>query len=148
NPLPPERRVPGSVGVPTGTEVAVIDPARRFLAAGERGEVVVRGATLTPGYLNNPAANEETFFDGWFRTGDLGLVDGGYVQLVGRLKEMILRGGENISPAEIEDVLRAHPAVTDAACFGVPDAKYGELVAAAVVVSGDVEPGQHRQRRP
>jgi acyl-CoA synthetase (AMP-forming)/AMP-acid ligase II len=141
NPLPPERRVPGSVGVPTGTEVAVIDPARRFLADGERGEVVVRGATITPGYLNNPAANEETFFDGWFRTGDLGVVDGGYVHLVGRLKEMILRGGENISPAEIEDVLRAHPVVTDAVCFGVPDAIYGELVAAAVVVSSDVEPG-------
>jgi acyl-CoA synthetase (AMP-forming)/AMP-acid ligase II len=141
NPLPPERRVPGSVGVPTGPEVAVIDPARRFLAAGERGEVVVRGTTITPGYLNNPAANEETFFDGWFRTGDLGVVDGGYLHLVGRLKEMILRGGENISPAEIEEVLRAHPAVTDAACFGIPDAKYGELVAAAVVVSGDVEPG-------
>ena len=150
NPLPPERRVPGSVGVPTGTEVAVIDPGRRFLADGERGEVVVRGDTITPGYLNNPAANDETFFDGWFRTGDLGVVDGGYLHLVGRLKEMILRGGENISPAEIEDVLRAHPAVTDAACFGVPDAKYGELVAAAVVVSGDVEPDllvQHCRER-
>jgi acyl-CoA synthetase (AMP-forming)/AMP-acid ligase II len=141
NPLPPERRIPGSVGVPTGTEVAVIDPARRFLADGERGELVVRGDTITPGYLNNPSANHETFFDGWFRTGDLGVLDGGYVQLVGRLKEMILRGGENISPAEIEDVLRAHPAVTDAACFGVPDDKYGELVGAAVVVSEDVEPG-------
>ena len=66
--------------------------------------------------------------DGWFRTGDLGSLDGdGYLQLVGRLKEMILRGGENIAPAEVEDVLRAHPAVVDVACFGLPDAKYGEL---------------------
>ena len=83
-----------------------------------------------------PEANAEAFRDGWFRTGDRGVLEDGYLRLQGRIKEMILRGGENISPYEIEDVLLAHPAVTDAVCFGVADEKYGEEVAAAVVVSG------------
>jgi acyl-CoA synthetase (AMP-forming)/AMP-acid ligase II len=139
NPLPPARRVPGSVGVATGTEVRVVDRQLRFLPDGSAGEVVIRGPGLTPGYLNNPQANAEAFFDGWFRTGDRGVLEDGYLRLEGRLKEMILRGGENISPAEIEDVLRAHPAVADAVCFGVEDEKYGEEVAAAVVLSGDVD---------
>ena len=139
NPLPPARRVPGSVGVATGTEIGVIDDRRSLLPEGHRGEVVIRGPGVTPGYLDNPEANAEAFFDGWFRTGDCGVVEDGYLRLVGRLKEMILRGGENISPAEVEDVLRAHPAVDDAVCFGVPDEKYGEVVAAAVVLSQDIE---------
>jgi acyl-CoA synthetase (AMP-forming)/AMP-acid ligase II len=141
NPLPPARRVPGSVGVATGTEVRVVDRQRRFLPEGSAGEVVIRGPGLTPGYLNNPQANAEAFFDGWFRTGDRGVLEGGYLRLEGRLKEMILRGGENVSPAEIEDVLRAHPAVADAVCFGVEDEKYGEEVAAAVALSGEVDEG-------
>jgi acyl-CoA synthetase (AMP-forming)/AMP-acid ligase II len=95
---------------------------------------------VTPGYLGNPDANREAFVEGWFRTGDLGLRDAdGYLHLIGRLKEMILRGGENIAPAEIEDVLRAHSAVVDAAAFGVPDEKYGELVAVAVSLTDDAD---------
>jgi acyl-CoA synthetase (AMP-forming)/AMP-acid ligase II len=139
NPLPPARRVPGSVGVATGTEVRVVDRQRRFLREGCPGEVVIRGPGVTAGYLSNPQANAEAFFDGWFRTGDRGVLDGGYLRLEGRLKEMILRGGENISPAEIEDVLLAHPAVADAVCFGVEDERYGEEVSAAVALSGEAD---------
>jgi acyl-CoA synthetase (AMP-forming)/AMP-acid ligase II len=140
NPLPPASRRPGSVGVEAGAEVRIVDAAGADVPAGATGEVAVRGRGLTPGYLNNPEANAEAFVDGWFRTGDLGSVDGdGYLALVGRLKEMILRGGENIAPAEVEDVLRAHPAVIDAACFGVPDEKYGELVGAAVSLNADTD---------
>jgi acyl-CoA synthetase (AMP-forming)/AMP-acid ligase II len=90
------------------------------------------------GYLNNAAANEDAFVGDWFRTGDRGVVRDGYLYLEGRLKEMILRGGENISPAEIEQALLAHPAVTDAVCFGVSDARYGEVPAAAVTLGQDV----------
>jgi len=139
NPLPPARRIPGSVGIATGTDIAVIDRHRRFLPEGTQGEVVVRGPSITPGYLNNPAANAESFFDGWFRTGDIGVIADGYLRLEGRLKELILRGGENISPSEIEQVLLAHPAVVDAVCFGVPDEKYGEKVAAAVTLCADAD---------
>jgi acyl-CoA synthetase (AMP-forming)/AMP-acid ligase II len=142
NPLPPEPRRPGSVGVATGTEIGIIDRSRAFLPDGSEGEVVVRGASITPGYLDNPAANADSFFDGWFRTGDIGVIDDGYLRLKGRLKEMILRGGENISPLEIEDVLRTHPAVADAVCFGVADEKYGELVGAAVTLSQDADEQQ------
>ncbi|HEX5295212.1 MAG TPA: acyl--CoA ligase [Streptosporangiaceae bacterium] len=138
NPLPPAARVPGSVGVPAGAEISVIDPAGRFLAAGESGEVVIRGPGVMSGYLSNPAANEGAFVDGWFRTGDRGAVRDGYLYLEGRLKEMILRGGENISPAEVEQALLAHPAVADAVCFGVSDDRYGEVPAAAVTLSQDV----------
>lgn len=97
---------------------------------------------MTSGYLNNPDANAEAFVDGWFRTGDLGVLKDGYLFLQGRLKEMILRGGENISPYEIEDVLLAHPAVADAVCFGIDDAKYGEVVGAAVALQGEASPGE------
>ena len=129
NPLPPRRRGASTVGVAAGAEIRIADKAGAELPLGDAGEVLIRGPGLTTGYLGNPEANAEAFVDGWFRTGDLGSVDGdGYLTLVGRLKEMILRGGENIAPAEVEDVLRAHPAVVDAACFGVPDEKYGEVV--------------------
>jgi acyl-CoA synthetase (AMP-forming)/AMP-acid ligase II len=139
NPLPPHRRVPGSVGVPTGTEIRVVDGQGADVPDGSPGEIVIRGAGVTPGYLNNPAANADAFRDGWFRTGDHGVLEGGYLRLVGRIKEMILRGGENISPYEIEAVLLAHLAVTDAVCFAVEDELYGEEVAAAVVVSNPVD---------
>ncbi len=139
NPLPPAARRPGTVGTATGTEIAVVDRAGAFLAPGTTGEVVVRGPSVTPGYLNNPEANAEAFFDGWFRTGDIGTFDDGYLRLEGRLKEMILRGGENISPLEVEQVLLAHPAVADAVCFGIADEKYGELVGAAVTLSQEAD---------
>jgi oxalate---CoA ligase len=138
NPLPPAARQPGSVGVPAGAEIAVVDPAGQFLAAGQAGEVVIRGPGVMSGYLSNPAANADAFVDGWFRTGDLGVLRDGYLYLEGRLKEMILRGGENIAPAEIDQALLAHPAVTDAVSFGISDDKYGEVPAAAVVLSQDV----------
>ncbi|HEY2285132.1 MAG TPA: AMP-binding protein [Streptosporangiaceae bacterium] len=138
NPLPPAARQPGSVGVPAGAEIAVVDPAGQFLAAGQAGEVVIRGPGVMSGYLSNPAANADAFVDGWFRTGDLGAIRDGYLYLEGRLKEMILRGGENIAPAEIDQALLAHPAVTDAVSFGISDDKYGEVPAAAVVLSQDV----------
>jgi acyl-CoA synthetase (AMP-forming)/AMP-acid ligase II len=91
------------------------------------------------GYVNNPAATAEAFFGDWFRTGDLGVMRGGYLFLAGRLKEMIIRGGENIAPAEIEQVLESHAAVRDAVCFGVADDKYGEVVGAAVTLSADAD---------
>jgi oxalate---CoA ligase len=141
NPLPPGERVPGSVGVPTGTQIAIADGAGNLLDPGVAGEVVIRGPAVMAGYANNPAATAEAFTAaGWFRTGDRGVLRDGYLYLEGRLKEMILRGGENIAPAEVEQVLLGHPAVTDAVCFGVPDDKYGELVGAAVTVSADVPP--------
>jgi oxalate---CoA ligase len=139
NPLPPAARVPGSVGVPTGTEIGVIDADGALLPDGNPGEVVIRGPGVMAGYANNPAANAEAFTRGWFRTGDRGVLQGGYLTLHGRIKEMIIRGGENIAPAEIEQVLASHPAVRDAVCFGVEDDKYGELVAAAVTLDQDAE---------
>lgn len=140
NPLPPADRRPGSVGVPTGPEVAVAGSGGILLPDGTAGEVVVRGPGVMSGYVNNPAATAEAFFGDWFRTGDRGAIRDGYLFLEGRIKEMIIRGGENIAPAEIEQVLMAHPAVRDAVCFGVTDDKYGELVAAAVTLTGDAAP--------
>jgi len=140
NPLPPRAHVPGSVGISAGAELRIVGPAGRDVPTGEPGEVAVRGPGITSGYLNNPTANAEAFVDGWFRTGDRGLLADGYLYLQGRLKEMILRGGENISPYEIEEVLLSHPAVADAACFGVEDPKYGEVVGAAVALAADAEP--------
>ncbi|MGA8296997.1 MAG: AMP-binding protein [Acidimicrobiales bacterium] len=140
NPLPPKARIPGSVGAATGTEVAVIDQQSRFQSEGVPGEIVIRGPGVTPGYLNNQSANTESFFDGWFRTGDRGVLRAGYLHLEGRIKEMILRGGETIAPAEIEAVLLQHPAVDEAICFGVADDKYGEVPTAAVTLSTEADP--------
>jgi oxalate---CoA ligase len=139
NPLPPGERIPGSVGVPTGTEISIADQGGNLLHDGAPGEVVIRGPGVMPGYVNNPAATAESFFGDWFRTGDRGVLRDGYLYLEGRLKEMILRGGENISPAEVEQALLSHPAVGDAVCFGVPDEKYGELVAAAVTLTAPAD---------
>lgn len=139
NPLPPARRKAGSVGVPTGCTVAVMDGAGRLLRRGESGELVVRGPNVTSGYADDPAANAAAFRDGWFRTGDQGFVDGdGYVFITGRLKELINRAGAKISPYEVERALLEHPAVVQAVVFGVPHASLGEDVAAAVVLR---EPG-------
>jgi oxalate---CoA ligase len=139
NPLPPETRVPGSVGVPTGTEIAIAGADGSMLPPGTPGEVVIRGPGVMSGYVNNPEATAEAFFGDWFRTGDSGVLRDGYLYLEGRLKEMIIRGGENIAPAEIEQVLLSHPAVRDAVCFGIADEKYGELVGAAVTLASPAE---------
>jgi acyl-CoA synthetase (AMP-forming)/AMP-acid ligase II len=136
NPLPPLVRKPGSVGL--STEISIIDEkGQQHLGANTPGEVVVRGPNVMRGYRNNPEANAAAFVDGWFRTGDIGAIDNdGYLALTGRIKDLINRGGEKISPAEVEAVLLEHPAVAEAAVFGVPDPKYGEEVSAAVVLRG------------
>jgi acyl-CoA synthetase (AMP-forming)/AMP-acid ligase II len=138
NPLPPGTRKPGTVGRGTSVEVAIMDESGTLLPAGTPGEVVVRGPNVISGYHNNPEANRSSFTNGWFRTGDRGVLDAdGYLTLIGRIKELINRGGAKISPLEVDAVLLAHPAVAEAASFGAPDAKYGEEVHAAVVLKGE-----------
>jgi len=111
-----------------------MDEAESLLAAGETGEIVIRGPNVMSGYLNNPEANARSFVKGWFRTGDLGFLDkDGYLFITGRIKEIINRGGEKIAPREVEEVLLRHPAVAQAVTFAVPDDRLGEDVAAAVV---------------
>jgi acyl-CoA synthetase (AMP-forming)/AMP-acid ligase II len=140
NPLPPLQRKPGTVGFATGVEIAVVNDAGVQCAPNHAGEVVVRGPTVAGGYRNNPEATAAAFIGGWFRTGDIGVLDDdGYLALTGRIKDMINRGGEKISPTEIDDVLLSDPDVADAASFGVPDTKYGEEVWAAVVVRGQAD---------
>lgn len=135
NPMPPRPRKPGSVGLPAGAEIAVMDDGGNLLPAGKTGEVVVRGPGVMVGYENNPEANAESFTGGWFRTGDLGTRDkDGYLFLTGRKKEIINRGGEKISPREVDEALLEHPAVAQAVTFALPDSKLGEDVAAAVVL--------------
>ena len=135
NPLPPEVRKPGTVGRAAGPEVAIMGTGGGLLPAGGVGEIVIRGANVTAGYENNPAANADGFAHGWFRTGDQGTMDDqGYVSITGRLKEIINRGGEKISPREVDEILMDHPAVAQVVCFGMPHPKLGEEVAAVVVL--------------
>ncbi len=139
NPLPPGVHKPGSVGRGANVDVAIMDEAGNILPAGSQGEVVVRGDNVTHGYHNNPEANAAAFTNGWFRTGDRGVFDNeGYLTLIGRIKELINRGGEKISPLEVDAALLTHPAVAEAACFAAPDAKFGEEVHAAVVAHSEV----------
>src|SRR6185437_4478181 len=115
--------------------VAVMDAAGTLSPPGIQGEVVIRGPNVMPGYDHNPEANRAAFTDGWFRTGDLGSLDGdGYLRLTGRIKEVINRGGEKISPREVDEVLMDHPAVAQVVTFAIPDGRLGEEVAAAVVL--------------
>jgi acyl-CoA synthetase (AMP-forming)/AMP-acid ligase II len=138
NPLPPGARLPGSVGPGTDVRISIMDEAGQHLPSGDRGEVVIQGPNVIQGYENNPEANASSFVDGWFRTGDQGFLDAaGYLTLVGRLKELINRGGEKISPREIDEVLLSHPAIAEAVCFGVPHPTWGEEVSAAVVLHGE-----------
>jgi acyl-CoA synthetase (AMP-forming)/AMP-acid ligase II len=135
NPLPPRERKAGSVGVPAGPEVAIMDEEAKILPRGQTGEIVIRGANVTPGYEANPEANENAFIDDWFRTGDQGVIDrDGYLRLTGRLKELINRGGEKIAPIEIDVVLMDHPAVQQCVAFAMPHHSLGEDIAAAVVL--------------
>lgn len=135
NPLPPRARKPGTVGVAAGPEVSIMDAEGNLLSSETIGEVVIRGENVTAGYQNNPEANATGFTNGWFRTGDQGKIDDeGYLQLTGRLKEIINRGGEKISPREVDEVLMDHPAVIQAVTFAMPHEKLGEEVAAALVL--------------
>ena len=135
NPLPPRARKPGAVGIAAGPEIAIMDDDNTILPQGALGEVVIRGPNVTPGYDNNPAANARAFTDGWFRTGDQGRLDEeGYLFLTGRLKEQINRGGEKISPLEVDVVLLDHPAVAEVCTFAIPHDRLGEEVGAVIVL--------------
>ena len=147
SPMPPGKRIPGTVGQATGVEIAIMDmeATGQIQKTGDIGEVVIKGENVMHGYNNNPEANAEAFVDGWFRTGDQGFLDAdGYLSLTGRIKELINRGGEKISPLEVDGVLLKHPAVAEAVCFAVPDEKYGEVVHAAVVLSGETDQAEIR----
>lgn len=134
NPLPPALRNPGSVGKAAGPQIAIMNEAGDLLGAGERGEIVVRGANITSGYQDNPAANAAAFAKGWFRTGDEGYLDDeGFLLITGRLNEMINKGGEKISPREIDEALLDSPDVEQALAFAWPHPTLGEDAAAAVV---------------
>ncbi|MDB5481756.1 MAG: AMP-dependent synthetase and ligase [Caulobacteraceae bacterium] len=135
NLLAPGERKPGTVGVASGPDVAIMDDAGQILPQGRIGEIVIRGDNVTLGYENNPKANAEAFAHGWFRTGDQGAMDAdGFLTITGRLKEIIDRGGEKISPREVDEVLMDHPAVLQVVTFAIPHDKLGEEVGAAVVL--------------
>ena len=147
NPLPPRPRFPGSVGIAAGPDIAIMDEAGALLPTGGLGEVVIRGPNVTAGYENNPKANAENFVNGWFRTGDQGTLDeAGYLRLTGRLKELINRGGEKISPLEVDDILSEHPAVAQCLTFAMPHALLGEEVAAAIVLREGAQADEHALR--
>lgn len=141
NPLPAGgARKPGSVGRGTGVEIVILDDQGNILPNGQQGEVSIKGRNVMHGYRNNPEANASSFTKGYFRTGDQGVLDAeNYLTLTGRLKELINRGGEKISPLEVDAVLLEHPAVAEAVSFAVPDPKYGEEVHGAVVLKGPAE---------
>jgi acyl-CoA synthetase (AMP-forming)/AMP-acid ligase II len=135
NPLPPKPRKPGSVGIAAGPEVAIMADSGELLPHGSLGEVVIRGPNVTKGYEENPEANSKAFTNGWFRTGDQGVLDDeGYLRITGRLKELINRGGEKVSPLEVDEVLMDHPAIAQVVTFAMPHDKLGEEVAAAIVL--------------
>jgi acyl-CoA synthetase (AMP-forming)/AMP-acid ligase II len=147
NPLPPAPRHAGSVGIAAGPEIATMDEHGRILQRGELGEVVIRGRNVTAGYEANPSANASAFIDGWFRTGDEGVIDeAGYLRLTGRLKEIINRGGEKVSPLEVDTVLMDHPAVAQVVTFAVKHDKLGEEVGAAVVLREGATLDEHGLR--
>lgn len=139
NPLPPRHRKAGSVGVGTGIRVSIMDKDGNHLGTNQCGEVVIQGASVFRGYENNPEANAHALVNGWFRTGDQGMLDEDcYLHLTGRIKDIIIRGGENVAPHEVDEILLKHPAVAAAVTFGCLHPTLGEEVAAAIVLH---EPG-------
>ena len=137
NPLPHKgKRVPGSVGIGQGVEIAILDPEGKEVPQGSEAEICIRGENVTKGYLNNAKANEESFTkDGFFRTGDQGKKDkDGYVIITGRIKELINRGGEKISPIELDNVIATNPLVAEAVSFAIPSEMYGQEVGVAIVL--------------
>src|SRR6516164_1799994 len=142
-----QRQKPGSVGRPAGPEIAILDSEGRRLGSGRRGEIALRGPTIARGYDNDAAATASAFRDEWFRTGDLGYLDAeGYLFIVGRIKEIIHKGGQKVAPAEVEGALLSHPDVTEAAVFPVPHGRLGADVAAAVVLRQDAKVSTQRLR--
>lgn len=135
NPLPPRHRKAGSVGVGAGLRVRIMDKAGNSLENNQHGEIAIQGASVFRGYENNPEANARAFINGWFRTGDQGFLDEDcYLHLTGRIKDIIIRGGENVAPHEVDEILLRHPAVAAAVTFGCAHPTLGEEVAAAVVL--------------
>ncbi len=141
NPWEPAKRKVGSVGKPSGCEARIVDENGRPVPDGTPGEIAIRGPQVTPGYYKNETATRAAFFpDGWFRSGDVGVRDAdGYFFVTGRIKELIIKGGENIAPREIDEVLLRHPAVLDAAAVGIPDRHYGQEIMACVIRRPGVE---------
>lgn len=136
NPLPPAKRFPGSVGIGQGVEVKILANDGSDVRIGSEGEICVRGENVTQGYLNNPEANKSSFTeDGFFRTGDQGKLDqDGYVIITGRIKELINKGGEKISPVEIDNVVTQNSSIAEAVCFAISDEMYGQDIGLAVVL--------------
>jgi len=134
--LPDRDRKAGSIGVPIlGTDIRIVDGHGQDVPEGERGELIMRGPTLMAGYWNQPEATDEAIRGGWFHTGDIAVKDSdGYFFIVDRKKDMIIRGGYNVYPRELEEVIYAHPAVREAAVVGVPHVSLGEEVAAVVAL--------------
>jgi len=147
NPLPPRPRKPGSVGIAAGPEIAIMAGDGALLGPDETGEIVIRGPNVTAGYEHNPDANSAAFAHGWFHTGDQGTMDkDGYVRISGRLKEIINRGGEKISPREVDEVIMDHPAIAQVVTFAMPHDKLGEDVAAAIVLREGAETSEREIR--
>ena len=143
NPLPPAPRKPGSVGLPYGNEIIIVDDKGDECPPQVVGEITIRGSNLLELYYKNPQATSESIRDGWFYTGDLGRKDEeGYIFITGRSKELIIRGGENIAPREIDDVLYKHEAILEAAAVGVDDENYGQEVVACVVIRDGYQCGE------
>nr|KMM73454.1 O-succinylbenzoate-CoA ligase [Coccidioides posadasii RMSCC 3488] len=136
NPLPPGKRIPGSVGIGQGVDVRILDSEGNEVSQGTEGEICIRGENVTKGYLNNPTANKSSFTKGgFFRTGDQGKKDkDGYVYITGRIKELINKGGEKISPIELDNVITQNPHVAETVSFAIPDQIYGEDIGVAVVL--------------
>ena len=140
NPLGEGLQKAGCVGIVTSPDVCILDQQGNQLPVGSTGELCIRGDNVTPGYENNPKANEESFTNGWFRTGDEGVFDSdGYLKITGRLKEIINRGGEKISPLEVDNVLMEHPDVQQVVTFAVADKMLGEEIGAAIVLRDGAE---------
>ena len=135
NPLAPGKRKPGSVGIGMGVDIKILDESGKELSQGKEGEICVKGENVTKGYLNNPEANKTSYTsNGFFRTGDQGKLDeDGYVIITGRIKELINKGGEKISPIELDNILTRHPAVSEAVSFAIEDEMYGQDIGVAVV---------------
>ena len=135
NPLPPGIRKKGSVGLPAGPDVVILNDDGKLLGANQNGELAIRGPNVTAGYVDAPAANAASFTNGWFRTGDQGYRDDdGYFFLTGRLKELVNRGGEKVTPREVDEVFLQHPAVEQAIAFAIPHPRLGEDLAVAIVL--------------